>query len=210
GTTSAPVAEAQPAPAAVPVSAARMSSPAGNANDPVDGSLGNDPSLDLTGATLSVSASKGVVATLSGPAIGSAPPPEAGGGISFFVAWLYNNKVYYARANQTAPGSWTFTSGDTGTYGQSSTYGYNDDATTAATGTVDTAHGKITIDIPASEVGSPKAGALLADPQAFAQLNLGTPAVWVALTADSADNLAPVSKDGGYAESVGEAVTVRS
>ncbi|MGH9919278.1 MAG: hypothetical protein ACRD6W_10500, partial [Nitrososphaerales archaeon] len=115
--------------------------------------------------------------------------------------------VYYARANESADGTWTFTSGNTGTYGDSSTYAYNDTSASAATGSVNTDTGTITIDIPASEVGSPATGSLLLDPQAFDQLNVGTPAVWVGFTTDSADNLTPVSQDGGLSVSKGLAVS---
>ena len=91
--------------AAATVTKAIMTSPQGNANDPVEVSLGNDPALDLTQATLTASASKGVVATLSGPSIGALPPPDATNGASFFVAWLSNTGgkviVYYARANES-------------------------------------------------------------------------------------------------------------
>lgn len=143
-------------PAAV-VSTASSTSPTGNATDPVDVSLGDEPSLDLTGATLQASASNGVTATLSGPGIGALPPADATNGSSFFVTWLDGATVYYARANESPTGSWTFTSGNTGTYGQSSTYGYNDTASSAATGSVNSDTGTITIHIPASEVGSPTA-----------------------------------------------------
>lgn len=197
---------------AVTVATATMTSPEGNATDPVVVSLGNQPSLDLTQATLTASASKGVVATLAGPGIGALPPPDAGNGNSYFVAWLAYSAgkpiVYYARANESPQGTWTFTSGNTGTYGDSSSYGYNDASSSAATGSVNTDTGTITIDVPASEVGSPKAGSLLLVPQAFDQMNVGTPAVWLALTTDSSDNLTPVSQDGGLSVSRGLAVQV--
>jgi pseudomonalisin len=193
---------------AVVVATASSTGPEGDATDPVDVSLGNDASLNITHATLSASASKGITATLSGPDIGALPPPDAGGGSSFFVAWLDGATVYYARANESAAGSWTFTSGNTGTYGESSTYKFNDTENSAATGSVDSDTGTITIQVPASEVGSPKAGSLLTVPQALDQLNVGTPAVWVGLTTDSADNLAPASQDGGASLSIGQAVRV--
>ena len=70
--------------------------------------------------------------------------------------------------------------------------------------------GTITIDVPSSEVGSPKSGSLLIDPQAFDQILVGTPAVWLALTIDSSDNLTPVSQDSGASVSKGLAVKVGS
>lgn len=191
---------------AVSVSQAVMTGPTGNATDPVDVSLGNAPSLNVTQATLTASASKGVVATLSGPSVGALPPPDATNGASFFVAWLYNGSVYYARANESPQGTWTYTSGTTGRYGSSS--GYTDTTSSAATGSVNTDTGTITINVPSSEVGSPTAGSLLAVPQAFDQMNVGTPAVWLALTVDSSDNLTPVSQDAGASVSRGIAVSV--
>jgi pseudomonalisin len=209
GTTNATDPAAAPERSAATVSTATMTSPQGNATDPVDVSIGNEAPLDLTEATLSASASKGITATLTGPSIGALPPPDATGGLSFFVAWLQGNTVYYARANESATGSWTYTSGNTGAYGSGS-YGYNDTSSSAATGSVNTDTGTITIDIPASEVGSPKKGSLLAVPQAFDQLDAGTPVVSLDLTTDSSDNLTPVSQDAGASVSKGLAVQVGS
>ena len=104
GTTTASEAEGAPEAAAHQVSESVSTSPLGNATDPVDVSLGNDPSLDLTQATLQASASKGIVATLSGPSLGALPPPDATNGSSFFVAWEYGEVVYYARADEFAGG----------------------------------------------------------------------------------------------------------
>jgi pseudomonalisin len=210
GTTNAADGYAGTEKPAVGVSTANSTSPEGNATDPVDVSLGNDSSLDLTDATLSASASKGITATLSGPGIGALPPVDATNGSSFFVAWLDGSTVYYARADESTTGSWTFTSGNTGTYGQSSTYGYNDTSNSAATGTVDSDTGTITIHVPASEVGSPKAGTLLAVPQAFDQLDAGTSVEGLSLTTDSSDDLVPVSQDHGASVSIGQAVQVGS
>jgi subtilase family serine protease len=210
GTTNATYPAAGPEKPANAVTTATMTSPEGNATDPVDVSLGNDPSLDLTRATLAASASKGITATLSGPDLGALPPADATGGSSYFVAWLQGSTVYYARADESPAGEWTYTSGNTGTYGQSSTYAYTDTPSSAATGSVDADAGTITIHVPASEVGKPKAGSLLAVPQAFDQLDAGTPAVYLALTADSSDDLVPVSQDGGASVSRGLAVKVGS
>lgn len=208
GTTDAALPTGAPEQAAREVGQAVMTSPVGNATDPLVQSLGNQPSLDLTRATLSASATRGIVATLSGPGLGSLPPPDAGGGNSYTVAWYSGGKVWYARAYESPDGSWSFTSGNTGTYGQSSTYGYNDNPNSSATGKVDADTGTITIVVPASEVGSPKAGSVLVDPQAFDDLDAGTPAAYLALTTDYSDDLVPVSQDGGASVSRGEAVTV--
>jgi hypothetical protein len=113
--------------------------------------------------------------------------------------------VYYARADESPTGSWTFTSGNTGTYGDSSTYGYNNTTSSAATGTVNPDTGTITINVPASEVGSPEKGSLLTVPQAFDQVSVGTSAVALGLTTDSADD---IGADSGTGVSVGQAVRV--
>ncbi len=195
-----------PAPPAAVVDQATMTSPSGNATDPVTG-LGNDPSLDLTGATLRASTST-VVATVHGPALGALPPPDATDGLSFFVAWRWHGTVYYARADESPTGTWSFTSGNTGTYGQPATYGYDNTPNSAATGSVDPQTGTVTIDVPSSEVGSPAAGDLLRAPQAFDQLQAGTPVVSLALTADSADRLPAPAGSCGAVESRGVAVQV--
>ncbi len=150
-----------------------------------------DPSLDITGATLTANATT-VTATISGPYLGATPPATAGaGGNSYFVAWEYNGTVYYARAIESAlTQTWSFTSGNT------DGGGYNDSTTTKATGSLSQSGDgdTITIEVPASEVGSPGPGALLSDPQAFSQLNTGTPVAFLQLTTDSADDLVPVSQ----------------
>jgi hypothetical protein len=190
---------------AVDVTTAAMTSPTGNATNPVDVSLGNEPSLDLAHATLTTSPDAATItATLTGPSLGSAPPSDASGGNSYYVAWEYGGKVYYLRANEPSAGSFNYTSGATGTYGQSSTYGYNDTTNSAATGSFNAATHTVTISVPAQEVGSPDLGSALTVPQAFDQLN-GTPA-GVSLTTDSSDDLTAITQDGGRADSIGEEV----
>lgn len=158
---------------------------------PGDNTTSNyDPSLDITGATLTATTDT-VTATISGPYLGSLPPSTAGGGGgSFFVAWLYDGTIYFAEATQAAlTGTWSFTSGNT----NGSAYAPTSDS--AATGNL-SQNGEgstLTIALPASEVGSPPAGADLLDPQAFDQLDAGTSVESVDNTADSADDLAPVS-----------------
>lgn len=227
------------------VTTAVLDGPAGWATDPIDSSAvvpgpdqgsggpmvplpgdnqttNQDPSLDITGASLSATTST-ITATISGPDLGSLPPADAGdGGNSYYVAWLYDGVVYYAQADESAlTGSWTFSSGNT------KSGSYTDTSSSAATGTLtqDGSTSQITIEVPASEVGSPPAGALLSDPQAFDQLDAGSSqAVYLGLTTDSADDLVPVSElqSGdcqadragagelcGRAESIGVQVKVR-
>jgi pseudomonalisin len=207
GSTSAAYAAASPETAAVQVTTASMTSPEGNATDPIDVSLGNQPSLDLTKATLTTSSNGSTItATLTGPSLGSSPPADATGGNTFYVAWEYGGKVYYASADQSSANSFTYTSGDTGTYGTSSTYGYNNTASSAATGSFNSSTHTITINVPAKEVGSPAVGSALTVPQAFDQLD-ATP-VDLDETTDSSDDLTPISTDRGKADSIGEEVIV--
>jgi hypothetical protein len=207
GKTTATGAAASPEHAAVRVTTATITSPTGNATDPIDVSLGNDASLDLTKATLTTSSDGSTItATLSGPSIGTSPPADAAGGNTFYVAWEYQGEVYYAKASQSGAGSFTYASGNTGTYGKSDTYAYNDTPSSAAKGSYNAAAHTITITIPAKEVGSPPLGSALTVPQAFDQLN-ATP-VDLQLTTDSSDDLGPVSKDSGLSDSIGEEVVV--
>jgi hypothetical protein len=204
-TTDAALSATSPEQPAVQVSTATMTSPTGNATDPADVSLGNEPSLDLTKATLRTSDDGSwIIATLSGPSLGDSPPSDAPGGNIFRVLWEYKGKVYYAEADQPGAGSFTYTSGDTGTYGNSSTYGYNTASTSHATGSFDSATHTVTIKVPAVEVGTPALGSVLTVPQAFSQLNTGA----LSLTTDSSDAFAPVSRDAGLADSIGEEVIV--
>jgi subtilase family serine protease len=207
GTTNAAASAASPEQTAVKVTTAKMTSPKGNATDPADVSLGNEASLDLSGATLTTSSDgKTITATLTGPSLGSNPPADAAGGNTFYVAWEYGGEVYYAQAQQSRTGSFSYSSGNTGTYGKSSSYGYNNTSSSAATGSFNSKSDTITITVPASEVGSPKIGDALTVPQAFDQLDL-TPAA-ESLTTDSSDDLTPISQDGGLADSVGVQVIV--
>ena len=207
GATSAAGRAAPPEADAVQVATASMTSPPGNATDPADVSLGNESSLDLTKATVTTSSDGSTItATLTGPSLGASPPSDAAGGNSFVVAWEYRGKVYFAEAAQPSADTFTYTSGNTGTYGTSSTYGYNATPNSAATGSFDAATHTITIHVPAKEVGSPGVGSALTVPQAFSVLN-GTP-VDLALTTDSADDLTLISVDGGNADSIGEEVIV--
>ena len=196
------------------VTTATLDGPAGWSTDPVDQSApvpgpaqapggppvpipgdnttpNYDPSLDITGASLAATAET-VTATISGPSLGALPPATAGaGGNSYFVTWLFGGTVYYARADESAlSGAWSFTSGTTAGGGYNDTTGSAATGTLARQGTVST----LTVTVPASEVGSPPAGALLGDPQAFSMLDAGTPAASLGLTADSADDLVPVSE----------------
>jgi hypothetical protein len=204
-TTNAPAAATSPERDAVQVSTASMTSPTGNATDPADVSVGNEASLDLTRATLTTSSDGSTItATLTGPSLGSAPPPDASGGDTFYVAWEYGGKVYYLKASEPSAGSFTYTSGSTGTYGQSSTYGYNDTSNSAATGAFNATTHTLSIKVPGKEVGNPGLGSALTVPQAFDQLNASA----LALTADSSDDLTPISRDSGLADSIGEEVIV--
>ena len=114
-----------PAPATAPrrrprstLTTASMTSPTGNATNPVDVSLGNGPSLDLTKATLTTS-SDGIkiAATLSGPSVGTPPPSDAPAATSTTSPGGTAARSTTLRANEPSAGTFTYTSGNTGTYG---------------------------------------------------------------------------------------------
>jgi Pro-kumamolisin, activation domain len=186
---------------AIDVGTASMTSPAGNATDPLDVQLGNDAGLDLTGATLSATPTT-VTATLTVPDLSDGPPADAAGGDDdYYVAWLYNGIVYYAYASEAqGSDSWTFASGNT--KGGS----YANDSSSQATGSANTTTGVITITVPASEVGSPPACSVLSVPQAFDQL--GASPVNLGFTTDSSDDFVTNSQDNGWGESIAENVVV--
>jgi pseudomonalisin/xanthomonalisin len=198
--------------AAPEVCKATMFSPAGNATDPVDVSLGDSPGADLTQATLSSPNAKTITATLKVPDLSAGPSLDATAGITFYVAWEFKGLVYYAQATEASKGSWTFSTGNTGPFevgGETRGGSYTDLSKSTATGHVDTASGVITINVPTIDVGSPKARALLTDPQAFDQTELGVPGVdTIALTIDSADSRRAYSLDDGQLDSIGAAVVV--
>jgi pseudomonalisin len=192
---------------AADVCLATMASPTGNATDPItDETL--DSGVDLTQATLTSSA-KTVTATLTVPGLSDGPPSESTDGAAFYVAWEYKGLVYFAQATESEAGAdWTYSSGNTGapiTSGVPNFGSYTDTTSSAATGTANTSTGVITISIPSSEVGSPAAGALLTDPQAFVQIQVGAPEVISAesITVDSSDNLRAYSLDDGELDSIG-------
>ncbi|HET9073293.1 MAG TPA: S53 family peptidase [Solirubrobacteraceae bacterium] len=202
GETTSPTAYTGEERPAFRVCTASMGSPLGNATDPVDVSLGNQPGADLTQATLSSLTAGKITATWTVPQLSQGVPPDSET-LTFYMAWQYHGLVYYAEAQESPGGSFTYGSGNTGpfeTNGSPNAGSYTNTASSAATGSVVTATGVITVTIPASEVGSPAAGALLSDPQAFDRVSLGT--------IDSADNLRAYSVDGGALDSVGVDVVV--
>ncbi|WP_249012130.1 protease pro-enzyme activation domain-containing protein [Conexibacter sp. DBS9H8] len=202
GETTSPVSYTGTERPAVSVCTASMNSPVGNATDPADVSLGNQPGADLTNATLSSPSAAKITATWTVPDLSQGVPPDSNS-LTFYVAWEYHGLVYYAQAVESSGGGFTYSSGNTGpfeTKGSPNFGSYTDTAGSAATGSVNTTTGVITVTVPTSEVGSPSAGALLTDPQAFDQVTLGT--------IDSSDNLAPYSTDQGRTDSVGVNVVV--
>jgi subtilase family serine protease len=184
----------------IDVNTASLTSPAGNATDPVDVQLGNDEGLDLSGATLSATPST-VTVSWTVPDLSAGPPPDADAGDSFYLYWLEGGAEYYADATE-AQGTESWTYGD-GSIAKGAT------ASSKATGSVDTTTGVITVKLPASEVGTPRLCSVLTVPQAFDQLDAGVPSFdSVGFTTDSSDDYVPNSKDDGWAESIGENVVV--
>ena len=198
---------------AADVCTAQMTSPDANAIDPITDATDN-AGIDLTQATLTAASAQTITATLTVPDLRAGPPAESTAGASYYVAWEYNGVVDYAVAHESEAGAtWTYSSGTTGpafTDGTPNLGAYTDTSPTQATGTADTSSGLITITIPSSEVGSPPAGAVLSDAQAFVQIDVGVPdvATALALTDDSADTLGSYSADGGATDSAGADVVV--
>jgi hypothetical protein len=169
---------------AVSVCTATMASPAGNATDPVEVQLGNIPAADITASSLAASAST-VTATFTVPGLSDGPAPY-GTDIDFTAAWLYDGTVYTATADD-AVGKVTY-----------SDSAKPSEATGSSTATT------VTITVPTSDVGSPPAGALLQDPQAYSAII----AAVLPFTADSSDSLRLDSVDDGQLDSIGEDVVV--
>jgi pseudomonalisin len=174
-------------------------SPPGNATDL--SSFENDPGADLSGATISAPSAKSITATFTVPGLSSGIP-SGSAGVNFYAMWVYKGTNYYAAAEEGQSG-WTYTSG-------SVTLGYSrtDTSSSAATGNNDPSTGLITVTIPASEVGSPPAGALLLDPTAYDIVEGPVAEAFVVPSTDSADELAPINTDDGQTESVGVSVVV--
>jgi pseudomonalisin len=200
GTTTATDAYTGAEDPAIEVTTAAMTGFDGSAADPATGS--DDPALDITGATLSATSST-ITATLAVPHLASGPPADAVGGDIYYVMWSYGGKVYYATANDSSSGGWTFASGNT------SDGIPEDNAASKATGTA--ANGVIQINVPASEVGSPAQCSLLTVPQALDAIGEGVSGaedVNLLGTVDSSDNYRGYSVDGGQADSIAESVIV--
>jgi pseudomonalisin len=205
GTDAARAQFAQAQSAVIPkaVCTSLSSSTDGNATDPVDVNLGNQPALDLTGAWLGVSSNgKFINAVLTGDSLKALPPIEATQGDSYYVAWLYNGIVYYAEATITQTGAVTYTSGNTGTPSKG---GFNATPDSKATGSFTNSY--IHIQVPVAEVGDPSTGSMLLYPQAFDQEDVGasTPVISDGLpfTVDSADAVVGTADSNGDAVKVG-------
>jgi subtilase family serine protease len=200
-------ATAVPGPAAV--CQATVTSPAGNATDPVDVQLGNDAGLDITSATLSATSTQ-VVATITGPAVTAANPASGTSGRDLYVLWSSGTggaaTERFLQAHFDSAGLVTVTSGSS--TGQDSAYSYTPSTSTAATYTI--SGSTLTIRAPASELGRPTTGSRLSYPFAISQDDVGTPDaagspfLAEALTADAAALPVPATAvDQGQAVVVG-------
>ncbi len=172
-----------------------------SADDLVTGN--EDPALNLTQATLSATAST-VTATFTAPQLSSGVPADDPGGDVYYLDWLYNGKVYYASADESPAGTFTYSSGTTAS-GQPT-----DTTNSTATGSANTTSGLITVKLPTSEVGSPAQCARLTVPQAYDVGEIGAPGVLTDSlgTVDSADNYLGYSVDGGQSDSIAANVVV--
>ena len=193
------------------VCTAALTSPAGNATDPVDVQLGNDPGLDLTSASLHASRTV-VTATFSGPAVTALNPPSATAGRDLYLLWSWaapgrTPVEWFLDAHVDNAGLVTVTSGQSSASAPDTAYQYTPNASTAATYSL--SGSTLTVRAPLSEVGSPPAGALLAYPFAVVQEDAGNPnaagSPWAGLALGADTAAAPAHGDAalGLATRVG-------
>jgi subtilase family serine protease len=172
-------------------------SPVGNATDPAEVQLGNDPELDLTQTHFSVDpAVTTMTVTVTGPNFTS-PDLESGtAGDDFTADWLYNGVVYFIKAHD-----------DSGTF--TATDGNNNGATPAAadtaTATASTDGKTLTLTAPLSELGSPTSGNELYYPSVDAALDLGGAEGTITVLSLNTDS----ASAGSYAQqTVGQAIAL--
>ncbi|MHB8452946.1 MAG: S8/S53 family peptidase, partial [Mycobacteriales bacterium] len=180
---------------------AKMASPVGNATDEVDVSLGNHPTMDITSASLTTAPGV-LVATISGPQLAPSPPPDAPGGMDFYLLWSYQGTEWFVDAHVDVAGNVSYASGNT------NGGAYNLSAHSYATGSF--TGGTLRITVPLSVVGNPPPGSLLLYPMAIDQLDLGasTPILTLqvlSLTTDTASAPNYLAASRGQAVRVGEA-----
>jgi pseudomonalisin len=195
--TQTPVSSAVPAEApAVAACSTTEYSPSGNATDPADVQLGNDPSLDLTQTHFATDAtSTHMIVTVTGPSF-TAVDPAAVGGDEFKAQWLYNGVAYYIDAIDSE-GTLTATDGNNN--------GATPSATDTATATLSADGTTLTMTAPFSELGSPGPGAELYYPGVTAILDAGTPQQIGTLTVESFTT--DTASAGSYLQqSVGQAL----
>jgi subtilase family serine protease len=176
---------------------ATMTNPAGNAYDPILGSISfleNDPALDITSASLAPSSSgKDLVATISGASLSTSGPIDAYGGFSFYLFWTYDGTTYFATAEvdpgQPLPATpltnpiASPVSPPLGTVVYGDGVATSDIASISHTDTGSFNHGTFTINVPLANVGNPTAGSLLEYPYAYDTMPNG---VFVADAVDEA------------------------
>lgn len=163
GTTTArtPAVPAE-APAVAACSATQFS-PVGNAVNPADVMLGNDPTLDLTRTRFALDPTgTSMVVTITGPDF--VTQGASTGGTTFKAQWLYNGVVYFISANDNR-GTVTAVSGDNNAKMSG----------TAATASLSPDNKVLTLTAPLSALGAPGSGAQLLYPSVEAILTLGAP-----------------------------------
>jgi subtilase family serine protease len=140
-------------------------SPAGNATDPAEVQLGNDPELDLTQSNFSVdSAATTMTVTITGPDFTDPDTDSGTAGDDFTADWLYNGVVYFIKAHDDS-GTFTVTDGNNN--------GATPAATDTAKATLSSDGTTLTLSAPLSELGSPTSGQELYYPSVDAALDLG-------------------------------------
>jgi subtilase family serine protease len=180
------------------VCSANLTSPAGNALDPVlsiTPPFVNDTQLDITSATLGLNPSgTDLIATISGPKLSTSGPIDALQGFSFQLDWTYNGTTYFAAAdiNPPPPVPATPLTGSipapvslpTGTVKYGDGISNSDAPAILHTDAGTFSNGTFTITVPVKNVGNPTAGSMLYYPLAFDLLPVG---IFVPVAVDEAN-----------------------
>ena len=181
---------------------ASMTSPTGNATNPVDVSLGNEPSLDLTRATLTTSSDASTItATLPAPHWARPRPQTPRAGTPTTCLAVRRQGLLPARQRAERRHVQLHV-GEHRHLRAVEHLRLQRRHQQRGHGQLQRGHHTVSISVPAKEVGSPDLGAALTVPQAFDQLNGSA----LTLTTDSSDDLTPIARDGGLADSIGEEV----
>jgi hypothetical protein len=193
----------KPEKAGIVRSIVRMTSPKGNAVNPVDVQAGNLAAADLTkGKVYTHKHKKRVYATMYGPKLSSTPDSAATGGENYYAYWRQGSHVYFLLAQTQQGGAPVFSGGVI------KKSGYIVKSSVKATGSFK-GH-VLRMSAPYAHLGHPKRGTQLVDPALISQLvasgTAGT-VQFLALTVDSASASSYKAASRGDAVCVGRCST---